>query len=368
MKKVIMLVLVLSLLVGVIACKSAAKETSAAGTDYATGFTVEKLTGGVVKVTDGEKQALLLVPAGKKPPADAGNLPQINIPVKRAVIMSSTYGAMMRPLGVLDSLVGSGTVPDQLFLEEIKQRHASGQITYVGGGAMGAPDYEAVSALKPDIVFVSTGYPQAVEFYNKLKDMGLKVVVVNDYLETDALGRLEWIKFIGAFYGKEREAENYFKSVEKKINDIAGKVRPATSKPGVLWGSIFMGTVYVSGGDSYVAKWIEQTGGNYLFKDMKGTGSNNISLEELFARGKDAAIFIYSSTPPYVNSVNDILTNGPVLKDLPVVKSGKIYAFQPWFYQIADKPDEIVLDLAYLFHPDLFPGHTVKHFMVLPEK
>lgn len=370
MKKLLAVLLVISVFLGVVGCKSTTKEgaQTATGAVYATGFTIEKLANGCKKLTDGEKQSYILVPEGKKAPAGYETIPQIKVTVKRAVILSSTFGALMRSLGVLDSLVGSGTVENQLYLEELKSRYASGQIKYIGGGAMGAPDFEAIQALKPDVVFCSTGYPDAVTYYNKMKGVGLNVVVVNDYLETDPLARLEWIKVFGAFYGKDKEAENYFAGVEKKISDIRAKTAVKSYLPPVLWGSIFMGTVYVSGGESYVAKWIQIAGGLYVFSDIKGSGSASVSLEELYARGKNADVFIYASTPPYINSIKEITDNGPVLADLPVIKQGKVYCFQPWFYQISDKIDEIVLDLAFICQPDLFPGHKIQHFMVLPEK
>jgi len=367
MKKFFTLMLALVLIAGVIGCKGTKKATTAAsGAVYATGFTMENLGGGVTKLTDGEKQTFLLMPQGKKAPAGYESVPKISVPVKRAVILSVTFGALMRPLGVLDSLVGSGTVESELYIEELKQRYESGQIKYVGGGAMGAPDFEAIQMLKPEVVFVSTGYPDAVNYYNELKGMGLNTVVVNDYLETDPLARLEWIKVLGAFYGKDKEAESYFSGVEKKIKDLQAKVAASSFSPSVLWTSIFMGTAYVSGGDSYVAKWVKMMGGRYLFDDLKGSGASSISLEELYARGKNTDVFIYASTPPYINSVKEVITNGPILADIPVVRNGTIYCFQPWFYQIADKPDEILQDLAAIFHPALFPGYKLKNFMLLP--
>jgi iron complex transport system substrate-binding protein len=369
MKRLLGLLLALTMLLGFAGCQSTGKNnTGATGAAYATGYQMETLSGGVVKLTDGEKKSMLLVPAGKKAPAGYESLPQIAVPVKRAVILSVTFGALMRPLGVLDSVVGSGTVESELYLDELKSRYASGQIRYVGGGAMGAPDFEAIQVLRPDVVFCSTGLPDWVGYYTKLKGMGLNVVAVNDFLETDPLGRLEWIKVIGAFYGKEKEAQVYFTGVEKRINDISAKVSGASDRPGVLWASIFMGTVYVSGSESYVAKWVNMAGGNYLFGDLKGSGASSISLEELYARGRNASVFVYASTPPYINSVKEVIDAGPILADLPVVQAGTIYAMQPWFYQIADKTDEIVQDLACIFHPGLFPGYKVKHFMVLPAK
>jgi iron complex transport system substrate-binding protein len=370
MKTVLTLVIVLSLIIGIAGCKSETKEDTTADTSiqYATGFTIETLANGVKKVTDGENQTLLLVPEGKKAPAGYEDSIQISIPVKKAVILSVTFGALMRPLEVLHSVVGSGTLESELYIEELKQGYSNGQITYVGGGTMAAPDFEAIQMLKPDIVFISTGYADYVEYYNKLKSMGLKVAVFNDFLETDPLARLEWIKFIAAFYGKDATAKTYFEGVVKKIEDIKNQTVLSSRYTTVIWGSIFMGTCYVSKGESYVAKMIDMAGGEYVFDDLPGSDTVNISLEELYARGKMANVFIYASTPPYINSIKEIVDNNPVLADLPTIVSGEVYCMQPWYFQISDKPDEIVEDLAYIFHPSRFPGYTLKHFMLLPKQ
>jgi len=367
MRKLLAVVLAVALQAGVIGCNRTAKTSATtAGAQYATGFTLESLSGGVTKLTDGENQSFLLLPAGRKAPAGYENVPTIAVPVKRAAILSVTFGALMRPLNALDLVVGSGTVESELYIDDLKKRYESGQIKYVGGGAMSSPDFEAIQLLKPDVVFVSTGYPDAVNYYNELKSMGLTTVVINDYLETDPLARLEWIKVLGALTGKDKEADAYFTTVEKRVNDLQAKVAVSSFSPGVLWTSIFMGTAYVSGADSYVAKWVAMMGGRYLFDDLAGSGASSISLEELYARGKTADVFIYASTPPYINSIKEVVTNGPVLADLPLVKHGKVYCMQPWFYQVADKPDEILQDLAAMMHPDLFPGYQLKDFMLLP--
>ena len=372
MKKPIYIFLaVITIVASFAGCTTNAKPSGTPATipnGYSIGFTISDLGDGFKKLTDGEGQEFLLVPEGKSVPAGYENATTVTVPVKKAVILSVTFATLMRPLGVTNSIVGSGTLEKELYLEELKSAYARGQVTYVGGGNMGAPDFEAIQLLKPDVVFCSTGYPDAVEYYNKMKSAGLTVVVVNDYLETDPLARLEWIKFIGAFYGKTREATGYFNTVESNINEIKQKTMVLSYAPSVLWGSIFMGTVYVSGADSYVAKWISAAGGNYLFSDLKGTSSNTINLEELYARAKPANVFIYASTPPYINSIKEIVDNGPVLADVPLIQQGQVYCLQPWFYQTADKPDEVAKDLAAIFHPNLYPGYTVKHFMLLPEK
>ncbi|MDD5288431.1 MAG: ABC transporter substrate-binding protein [Dehalococcoidales bacterium] len=380
-KKVITMILTLCMVAVIIAgCKTNVENepSGAIQLKYATGFKIKEVGGQCQIVTDAENQSFILLPKGKKAPVlvtpgdkaseSYANLPQINTPVERVVILSVTFGALMRPLGVIDTVVGSGTLEDELYIDEMKQGYASGNIKYVGGGGMGAPDFEAIQALDPDVVFLSTGYPDAVKYYEQLKGMGITVVVCNDFLESHPLARLEWMKFIAAFYDKEQPADTYFDGVEKKIDDIKMQAMLSSRLASVLWASIFMGNCYVSGGDSYVAKMIELAGGNYVFKYLAGNGASSIALEELYARGQNCNEFIYASTPPYINSIKEIVDGSPVLADLPVIEAGEVYCFQPWFYQISDKPDEIVQDLAYIFHPSRFPDYQLKHFMLLPVK
>jgi iron complex transport system substrate-binding protein len=282
------------------------------------------------------------------------------------VILSVTFGALMRPLGVINSLVGSGTLEDELYIQELKYEYASGQIKYVGAGGMGDPDYEAIRSLNPDLIILATGYPGAVDVFKKIKGMGLNTVVCNDFLENDYLAKLEWIKFIAAFYAKDVVANSYFQSIEQNIADINERVLISSYRPCVLWASVFMGSVYASGKDSYVAKGIEKAGGYYVFNDLPGSGGITINLEELYTKGKYADVFIYASTPPYINSIKEIIDNGAILAELASVKNGRVYCFQPWYYQVVDKPDEIIHDLAFIFNPHLFPDYQLKHFMLLP--
>ena len=370
MQKIVLVALTLCIIVLSIAgCKddySIIKATTEDNPEYAAGFKIEEIGNNCQKVIDAEGQSFVLVPEGKKVPADYANLPSVSTPVKDVVILSVTFGALMRPLGVIDSIVGSGTLENELYIDEMKQGYASGRIKYVGGGGMGAPDFEMIKALNLDVVFCSTYYADSVKYYEQLKELGVTVVACNDFLETDPLARFEWIKFIAAFYDKEETAETYFNNIEKKIDDIKAKTKLSSRLASVLWTSIWSGTCYVSGGESYTAKMVEMAGGEYLFKDLSGSVGTAISLEELYSRGQNCNVFIYASTPPYINSIKEIVEGGPVLADLPVIKAGEVYCFQPWYFQIADKPDELVQDLAYIFYPNLFPGYQLKNFMKLP--
>ena len=331
---------------------------------YAKGFKVEYLPDGCKKVTDAEGQEFILIPRGKRVSGYEEYM-RMEIPVRRVVALSTTEVCLLRPLEVLDSIIGVTTKKERWYIKEIKEGMEEGRIELVGGG-MGEPDYERILALKPDVVFMYTGYPAAVKSFEKLKEMGIPVAVDNEWLENDPLGRLEWMKFLAAFYDKDAQAEEFFEKVEQRAREIAFEVS-MEKRPNVLWGLTYKGKCYVPAGDSYVAKMISLAGGNYLFSDLEGTGSANVTLEEFYARGKNADIFIYSSRPPYVKSIKDIVERGPALADIKPVKEGKVWCFQPWYWQSIDKTDGIIEDLAAIFHPELYPEHELGYFMKLPK-
>lgn len=364
---IITIILSLVLLAG---CGTAQKVTATGSVrlEYAKGFKIENVAGGCRKVTDGEGRALLLVPQGKQVPTEYKNLPTIYTPVKRVVIVSTTEAAFLRPLDELGSIIGVTVDKKQWYIDPVKAGLASGKIQMVGGGAgMGPLAYGKIVALKPDMVFMSTGTSGDVQTLKKLEELKIPVAVDNSWLENDPLGRLEWIKFIAAFYGKEQQADQFFGQVVQKTASITEKVAKEKDKPKVLWGMIYQGKAYVPGGDSYAAKMIALAGGDYLFKNIKGTASVPITLEEYYAKGKEADVYISSTMPDYgVTSIAEITKQSQVLAGLPTIRQGKVWCYQPWYYQSLDKTDEMIGDLAAIFHPALFAGRQLKEFMKLP--
>ena len=62
---------------------------------------------------------------------------------------------------------------------------------------------EMILKLDPDLVMVYGIGSESAGYIAKLKEMGVKVVYNADYLETDPLGKAEWIKLMGALYSRE---------------------------------------------------------------------------------------------------------------------------------------------------------------------
>ncbi|MCR4420707.1 MAG: ABC transporter substrate-binding protein [Clostridia bacterium] len=348
-------------------CAGKEKPSGAAAVplEYATGFRIEQLEGGSYLVTDGEGRRLLLLPRGRQAPAQYAGLTRVETPVRRVVVNSTHEAALLRALGELGSIVGVTEKEERWHIAEIKEGMKQGRIRLVGSG-MAPLDYEAVMALKPDLVFTYTGFPDTVQVVRKLEELNLPVAVENSHLETDPLGQLEWLKFMAVFYGKLDAADRYFREAVKQAQDVKATVERAGSRPRVLWGIIFEGKCYIPAGESYAANMISLAGGEYLFRDVKGTGTTTVSLEEFYARGRQADVFVLSSLPEGRVSIAGLVKQEPRLADLPAVREGRVWCFQPWYYQSFDRIVEIITDLAVMFHPELFPGAEPRHYLRLP--
>ncbi len=331
---------------------------------YATHFQVEYLGNGCKLVTDGAGRKLLLVPRGQRPPKGYKQDQIIAIPVRRVVCKWTTIPPLLRALGVMDSVVGVTTREENWHIAGIRKGMAAGRIKYLGESR--ATDYEKLLRVKPDVFFAG-----AWEKTDKLNELGIPYAVVTEYLEDNPLGRLEWIKFFAAFYNKEKEAKRFFAKAVSRMNTLSRKLEAVGTRPTILWGFIAgRGRVYVPGGDSYVAKMITMAGGVYVFKDLKKVGGVPITLEEFYARGRDANIYISSGMLPQygITSIKKLVAFKPILADFRSVKRGNVWCFQPWYWQSIDKTDEIITDLAAILHPGLFPGHKPRYFLKLPER
>lgn len=330
---------------------------------YTKGFSVTYLKGGVKKVVDGDKRTLILVPKGKEVPEEFKSNMVVNTPITDVLAASTTQPCLMRPINELGSVKAVTTDKKNWTIPEIIKGLESGKITFVGDGK--TPDYEKISSLKPSLAFVYSGPSGQKEMMQKFDELKINYAVDNDYLEENPFGRMEWIKFVSAFYDKDEEAEQYFNDSVEKVEDIAKKVKN-DKKPKVAWGVISKGEVYVPKADSYAAKMIEMAGGDYIFKSS-GVGSGKISLEEFYAKAKEADVFIYASTTNYAPTLKGVIDKAPMLEKLNSVQNKNVWCFHADYYQSLDKTDEIILDLVSVFQPDVNKGHEIKHYVKYAE-
>jgi ABC-type Fe3+-hydroxamate transport system, periplasmic component len=326
--------------------------------------------GDVYVVTDALGRRVLAVPRGL--PQDLAAYyrekyrPEVVVeyPVRRAVFMSSTAVAMAYRLyaetgraDVLRSIAGImwGREYDW-YLPEVKALLENGTIADVGPAY--SPNFERIAALRPDVVFVYF-YPgpygtEAV--INRLAQMGIPYVVVNEFQEVSPLGRSEWIKFIAVFFNATKDAGRIFDSVEARWNSLVSLVADL-ERPRVAWFIIFGGVLYPAG--SGVRELIRLAGGRYAYANY-----SKVDLEVVLRHRNDVDILIWSGYGP--SSIGDVLNIEPRLKELRPVILGRVYAYSPAFYQLANAyPERLLEELVWILHPEALPPGNFTLFVHL---
>lgn len=292
----------------------------------------------------------------------------IKTPVERVICLSTTHVGFIDFLGVNESVVGISGSKYVTNSQIIKQVN-NGVIKDVGYGEN--LNYEIILDLKPDIIFVY-GITGVVSTYiNKLRELDINVVIVAEYLEETPLAKMEWVKFIAAFFGLERKATQKFDSVAGNYNHLVNLTKDVSVRPGILLGLPWKGVWYVSGSNSYTARLIKDAGGNYLWSDLNYRDSQPLSLEGVFEKAFLADFWLNTGE---VNNIRDILKVDERFNALPSLKKGKIYnnnnkmnkfGGNEYYESGVVEPDIVLSDIIYILHPEILPEYSLKYYKKL---
>lgn len=377
-KSILFVLLVVSIFT--ISCTSTNSENTNSASniienDYAKGFSIEK-NKNYNKISvfnpwqnaDGEKYEYYLVPKDKEIPKSLGVENVIRTPISKAVYLSTTYLGYIKVLDERNSIIGiSGT--NYVYDSIIQAYIDNGLISEVGFEQN--LDIEKIISLKPDIVFAYDITGSLNSKYEQLKKLGIQVVLVGEYLENEPLGKAEWLKFFATFFEKELVANEYFYFVKNEYLEKKQQVVGVSSYPGVLVNIPFQGIWYMPGGDSYMAKIIDDAGGNYLWKNHKQVESFPVSLEEIFGKKDSISVLI---NPGFSESIDDIIKTESRLSELNCIKNqlvfnnnkriGKNGGNDIWESGTVN-PHLILQDLINILHPELANENELYYYTKL---
>lgn len=368
MKKNISYIFVLFLLLQ--SCKSDKQQpgtTRDSHVEFATLFAVDTACG-YPKITvfdawDKNQNAaeLLLVPEGKSVPRNLS--PAITVlrtPVRRLAVMSGTHIAFLGLLNDLDKVVG---VSDFRLVknQRIKQRISNGDIKEIG--INNTFKKEQLLAADVDAVLVS---PYENQSYKNLRNMGITVIPVPDYLETHPLGRAEWIKFFSFLTGKSAQASRMFERTADAYQTLAGKLDSLQHAPTIFSGKPYGGIWYQPGGSSYMSKIFEDAGANYLWKENKQSGGVPLDFETVYSKAANADFWrlVVKSEEGY--SLKDLYQEDARYKDFKAFKQQQILVCNvseaPYYEVAPTEPHVVLADLIYWLHPELGIDHQPVYY------
>ncbi len=334
---------------------------------FATGYSVRD-SAGIRLVDVGKHDHFALVTT------DDAQVPEeyikVRVPIKGTLCMTALQLSNFTVLDAHDVVRGiTGT--KNLFNKDILQRVNDGRIVKIG--MEGNFDTEMVLAANPDVIFIS---PSKRGGYEPIKETGITLVPHLGYKELDPLGQAEWVKFVGMFIGKEREACELFAGIEQRYNELKEKVRSFVSSdsigrqlPTVTSGEMHYGTWHAVGGKNYLAQIFRDAGAEYVINDDETSGEN-LEFEKMYELAANADYWRILNSFSGDFSYEALKASEPRNELFKAFKERKVIYCnmkqQPYYEMTPVQPDVLLKDFVAIFHPELVePDYEPKYYRLL---
>ena len=289
----------------------------------------------------------VLVHRGEQPDSLPQGYLRLEVPLERSIVYSSVHTGVLSELDALASLAG---VADGGYIKNVRVADliAGGAVADVGSSS--APSLEKIAALQPDAILLS---PFENAGHGALDALGIPLVECADYMESTPLGRAEWIKLFGALYDRQAEADSVFRIVKHTYNELSQAAAECKEHPVVLTERLSGGYWFVPGGESYMARIIEDAGGRYPWRANKSAGSLQLDFSAVYAHAADADVWL-------IRTYGDDLTLEGLRSEYPLNSQFKAYKHRrvyvadtsrvPLFDEFPFHPERLLAEYAAIFH------------------
>lgn len=342
---------------------------------YARGFTVKYYNGyKLLSVRDWKDTTKIIVQYVLCPDSMAvwNQFPDavhIKSPSNKIVCTSTTHIAELAKLNLVEMIAGVTGVP-LIYDREIQQRIRQGGIANLGNEEM---NYERLVELSPDFVFTSGRLDGGDKLDIKLRALHIPSVLNLDFMEQHPLARVEWLKFMAAFFDKEELADSIFLRTEERYNQLKEKAGLVSNRPTVFCNIPFKEIWYMPCGENYIARLIDDAGGDFLWEETTANNGLNLNLdyEAVYHKATDADIWLHTG---FAASLEELKRANIKNAFFNAWKTGAVYnnnrritpsgGFDFWESGML-QPDIILSDLIAIFHPELNTGHELYYYRQL---
>lgn len=309
----------------------------------------------------------LLAEADAEVPENVKFDQKIQVPVEKVVVTSTTHIPSLEILEAENTLVGFPGL-EYISSEKTRRLISEGKIRELGKNE--ALNTESLLDLRPDVV-IGFSIDGSNKSLNTLQKSGIPVVFNADWTESSPLGKVEWIKFFGAFLGKTEAANIFFDRVEQDYLEAKALAQKAEERLTVMAGAMYKDQWYLPAGNSWQANFIEDANAEYLFSNTDGTGSLSLSLEAVLAEAAHAQFWV---GPAQFTAYKELQEASPHYKEFKAFQEQNIFTFASEkgetggvvFYELApNRPDLVLKDLISIFHPQLLPDYKTTFYKPL---
>ncbi len=289
-----------------------------------------------------------------------------NLPIKRAVVLNASLIGYFLELGLESSLVGVSS-PEYIYSSRIHKLLESGQIQNVGSEQK--YDLERILALKPQVIF--TNYISTFEnTYTVLKQSGIKIVFLDEYLENEPLDKSKYLLVFGALFGLENESKARYEEIEQAYKALVVQAQKQPTRPLVITNELYGNQWFMPGGKTQFAAFMKDAGAKYLLESTSDTKALPLSFEQVLVEAKTARLWVNAGN---YNSKSEMLALHSNYTKLEVFNEGKIYAISgrtqgkanDFFESGVVRADLVLKDYIQIVHPGLISSEPLRYFKEL---
>ncbi|MEK5330954.1 siderophore ABC transporter substrate-binding protein [Lysinibacillus sp. FSL W8-0992] len=243
---------------------------------------------------------------------------------KNIVVFDYGFLDTLDALGVEVAGVSQKSVPSYL------SKYAD--TTYVNVGSLKEPDFEAISSMSPDIIFISGRQASAYAELSKIAPTVFVGVDNNNFVESFKMNT----ELAGKIFGKEKEAADAFAAYEAKVEDLKAKTATSEDKALIVLGNEGSLSAYGPGSrfgvihDVFGVKAADDKieasthGANASFEYVRDTNP-----DILFVVDRDAAV------NPEGESGTKAAIENEIVGATNAAKNGKIYYLDPEYWYLS---------------------------------
>ncbi len=277
----------------------------------------------------------------------------VRLPVRRVAALASVHVAMLSELGEAERIIAVDA-RSHVYDASVRAAVAEGRVLPAGSGPQ--LNVERLLTMRPDLVLANAVGASEHAALQRLARAGVPVVITSEWMENHPLARAEWLRVIGRLVGRAERADSIFAFVESAYLEQAEIARAREEKPFVMLGAPFRDQWFVPGGRSYMARFLEDAGAYYLWRDDLSAGGIPLSIETVLARAAGAQLWL---NPGDWRSLGDGVSRDSRFSAFSAFRRGDVYnndarlhsdGANDFWESGAVRPDRVLADLISIFH------------------
>ena len=311
------------------------------------------------------RQRYLLVARDKPLPDGMPAGTVVRVPLRKVVVYAAVYAAMLDKLGVANDILG---VCEGQYIRTpaIAAGIEQGQIQDFG--KVMSPDVERMIASGVEVIIAS---PLENGSFGAISKTDIPIIECTDYMETDPLGRAEWIKILGLLTGTTDRADSLFQETELNYHRLKTLAANVTNRPKLMTELKYGNTWYVSAGESFMAHIFKDAGADYIFSYLSGTGGIPLSFETVLNKAIHADIWLLSYNRDIAMTYQALHADHSSYERFDPFRNRRIYGCNThlslYYEEVPFRPDYLLEELIAIFHPDLIFEHDFRYYHPLKE-